>query len=118
MDESQAVLALPIQVLDVATTSELHPAHIEDGDFTFLTNNALVLIQISRDPRATVRTIAQRVGITERGTHKILRQLIGGGYVVRRRIGARNHYIVNPHRTLYHANLGHLDVTRLLEALI
>ena len=41
----------------------------------FLTNHALVLIEIWREPDLTVKAISERVGITERATPRILRGL-------------------------------------------
>jgi DNA-binding MarR family transcriptional regulator len=61
----------------------------------FLTNHALVLIFVVRHPGATVREIATGVGITERATLEILRQLGGDRIVERTREGRRNTYAVN-----------------------
>lgn len=61
----------------------------------FLTNHALVLIYVVRHPGATVREISSGVGVTERATLEILRQLGDEGIVERRREGRRNTYSVN-----------------------
>lgn len=61
----------------------------------FLTNHAHVLIQIARDPRSTVREIAQSAGITERATHSVLTDLREEGIVVAKRNGRRNVYSIN-----------------------
>lgn len=61
----------------------------------FLTNHALILIYVVRHPGATVREISSGVGVTERATLEILRQLDDEGIVDRQRDGRRNTYTVN-----------------------
>ncbi|MDE3133421.1 MAG: MarR family transcriptional regulator [Acidobacteriota bacterium] len=62
--------------------------------WSFLTNHARVLLCITEDPTVRQREIADRVGVTERAAHRILNDLVAGGYVSRQRIGRRNHYTV------------------------
>ena len=61
----------------------------------FLTNHARVLIQIARDPRSTVREIANAAGITERATHSVLSDLREGGIVHATRDGRNNVYSID-----------------------
>ena len=61
----------------------------------FLTNHAHVLIQIARDPHATVREIANAAGITERATHSVLSDLREGGIVHATRDGRNNVYSID-----------------------
>lgn len=61
----------------------------------FLTNHALVMIFIIRHPDSTVREISVGVGVTERATLALLRQLEEEGIVRRQREGRRNTYSVN-----------------------
>src|SRR3989304_5836453 len=61
----------------------------------FLTNHALVLIFVVRHTGATVREISAGVGVTERATLDILRQLSDDGIIERHREGRRNTYAVN-----------------------
>jgi DNA-binding MarR family transcriptional regulator len=61
----------------------------------FLTNHALVLIFVVKHSGATVREISSGVGVTERATLEILRQLSEDGIVERHREGRRNTYSVN-----------------------
>jgi len=68
---------------------------------SFLTNEALVLLCIAEDRDARVRTIAKRIGLTERGTHAILGDLVRRGFVLRTRVGRRNRY-----RLVHSAPLG------------
>jgi DNA-binding Lrp family transcriptional regulator len=69
----------------------------EAPTWSFLTNHARVLLCIAQDPTVRLREIGERVGITERATHRIVDELVDAGYISRSRIGRRNHYAV--HRT-------------------
>jgi hypothetical protein len=63
----------------------------------FLTNHALVLLCIARDPGARLRDIAASVGITERSAFGIVSDLAVAGYVVKEKGGRRNRYRVEAH---------------------
>ena len=65
-------------------------------EWTFLTNHGLVLAVIFQRSHSTVREIGDAVGITERATHKIVRDLEREGYITKSKDGRRNHYTVNP----------------------
>lgn len=62
--------------------------------WTFLSNHGHVLVALAADPRARMRDVAVRVGITERAVQMIVRDLEEAGYVVRQRVGRRNRYTV------------------------
>jgi DNA-binding IscR family transcriptional regulator len=61
----------------------------------FLSNHAHVLIQIARNPRSTVREIAQSTGITERATISLLHDLRRAGIACAERDGRQNTYWVD-----------------------
>jgi hypothetical protein len=63
----------------------------------FLTNHALVLLCIARDPGARLRDIAVAVGITERSAFGIVSDLAAAGYLVKEKGGRRNRYLVEAH---------------------
>ena len=65
--------------------------------WTFLTNQAQVLVCIARDPGIRLRDIGERVGITERAAHRIVVELADAGYITRERNGRRNRYTINAH---------------------
>ncbi len=65
------------------------------SSWSFLTNYALTLVYVALHPESTVRTIAHDVGITERATLAILRDLDDEGIVDRVRNGRRNTYSLN-----------------------
>jgi DNA-binding transcriptional ArsR family regulator len=71
----------------------------------FLTNHAYVVLAIAARPNLTVRQIAERVGITERATYAVLRDLEDAGYVTRRRSGTRLTIVPHLDRPLQHPML-------------
>jgi DNA-binding MarR family transcriptional regulator len=66
--------------------------------WSFLTNHPVVLIYITQHPESTVRAIAVDVGLTERATLAILRDLDDERLVERHRQGRRNTYVVRYER--------------------
>jgi hypothetical protein len=54
--------------------------------WTFLTNHAQVLLCLAETPDIRLRDVAERVGITERATQRILADLTEAGYVKTERI--------------------------------
>jgi DNA-binding MarR family transcriptional regulator len=78
--------------------SEAEPAR--RPTWSFLTNHPVVLIFVTQHPESTVRVISQGVGLTERATLAILRDLDDEGLVERHRSGRRNTYAVNYGRLL------------------
>jgi DNA-binding Lrp family transcriptional regulator len=85
--------------------------------WTLITNHGMVLTYLARHSRSTAREVAQAVGITERTTHRIIADLVGEGYISRRREGRRNIYRVNPRLPLRHPTHGDEVVGDLLIAL-
>lgn len=65
------------------------------GTWGFFTNHALLLLSVALDSTATVREIAQSVGITERAVVAILNQLEDEGIIIRERQGRRNSYEID-----------------------
>jgi DNA-binding IscR family transcriptional regulator len=61
----------------------------------FLTKHTHILIQIARNPRSTVREIAQATGITERATISLLHDLRRAGIACVVRDGRQNIYWVD-----------------------
>lgn len=85
--------------------------------WTFLTNHAQVLLCLADTPDIRLRDVAERVGITERATQRILADLVETGYVKAERNGRRNRYTVDREHAMRHsAQLGY-EIGALLEAL-
>jgi predicted transcriptional regulator len=70
--------------------------------WTFLTNHGHVLVCIAHDSDVRISEIADLVGIGERAAHRIVCDLVRGGYVVRKKDGRRNTYAVNYDQSLRH----------------
>lgn len=68
--------------------------------FRFLTNHALVLSHIARQPRITARELSDIIGISERATHNIIGDLLDEEYITKKREGRRNRYMFNPDRSI------------------
>ena len=86
--------------------------------WTFLTNHALVLLTIARDPQITMRNVAAGVGITERATQKIVADLEAAGYLTKTRNGRRNSYVVATGRPFRHPLTAGHDLDELLAVLV
>jgi DNA-binding MarR family transcriptional regulator len=90
---------------------------LEPKTWTFLTNHAQVLLALAGTPDIRLRDVAERVGITERATQRILAELVEAGYVKRTRVGRRNMYTVDREHAMRHrAQVGY-EIGALLEAL-
>ena len=89
----------------------------EPKTWTFLTNHAQVLLCLVETPDIRLRDVAERVGITERATQRILAELVEAGYVTTERVGRRNRYTVDRRHAMRHsAQLGY-EIGALLQAL-
>jgi DNA-binding MarR family transcriptional regulator len=86
--------------------------------WTFVTNHAAVLRCLASEPQIRMRDIADRVGITERASQRIVADLVEEGYVTRRRVGRRNVYEVQPARLMRHRLARHREVGAFLELML
>lgn len=75
---------------------------VQSSGWTFLSNHGHVLVCVAADADVRLRDVAEQVGITERAAQQIVRDLEQAGYVVKERVGRRNHYAVVRSRTLRH----------------
>ena len=85
--------------------------------WTFLTNHAQVLLCVAETPDIRLRDVADRVGITERATQRILADLVGAGYVKAERVGRRNRYTVDRQHAMRHSAQFGYEIGALLGAL-
>ncbi len=85
----------------------------------FLSNHALVLLYLARDPGARMRDIATGVGITERAVQRIIAELVEASVLAVTKDGRRNLYRINRDAPLRHPlKNGHLvgDLLHLVES--
>ena len=61
-------------------------------NWTFLTNYGHVLLCIADDPEIRLKDVAEKVGITERSTQRIVADLVEEGYLKHAKVGRRNRY--------------------------
>lgn len=85
--------------------------------WTFLTHHAHVLLEVARNPDATIEELAAAVGVSTRSAVTILNDLEATGYVERERRGRRNHYVLHPDRPLRHPSNAAHTVGELIDAL-
>ncbi|MGH2777414.1 MAG: helix-turn-helix transcriptional regulator [Actinomycetota bacterium] len=86
--------------------------------WSFLSHNGLVMLAVARQPDLRLREIAEIVGISPRATQTIVSDLAEAGFIVRSRVGRRNHYQVRGDRALPHPAAADHDVSELVGALI
>lgn len=87
------------------------------ADWTFLSNHARVLEMLAQQPDIRIREVAQQVEITERTAHRIVSELIAGGYVKANKSGRRNSYAINKSAPLRHRLDGEHTVGELIDVL-
>ena len=87
------------------------------AEWTFLTNHALIMLCIARDPGIRLRDLADQVGVTERAAQRIVTELVESGYLDRLREGRRNSYHIRTERPLRHPVEDGHQVGDILEAL-
>jgi hypothetical protein len=92
-------------------------AQNDGGSWTLLTGHGHVLVAIAREPKARLRDISARVGLTERTVQIIIADLVAAGYLVRHRAGRRNHYTVNADSPFRHPDQNGHRIGPLLDML-
>jgi DNA-binding transcriptional ArsR family regulator len=86
-------------------------------EWTFVTNYALVLSFLAKQPRITARELATAIGITERTVRKIIADLDAAGYISKKKQGRRIRYRINPDLSLRHDTHQEIAVGDFLKAL-
>lgn len=88
------------------------------NNWSFFSNYTHVLVCLAENPQARLRDVAERVGITERTTFRLIGELEEAGILARVKEGRRNHYLINTDAHLRHAIEQHCTVGELLEAIL
>jgi DNA-binding MarR family transcriptional regulator len=84
----------------------------------FVTSHTQVLLCIARNPEIRIRDVADLVGITERAAQRIIADLVEAGYVERKRVGRRNHYLVKTDLRMRHPLQQTHEIGELLDLLL
>ena len=85
--------------------------------WTLITNHGACLIYVAEHPNATIREIADAIGVTERAAARILRELRDAEYLIAHRVGRRNGYELNASLPMRHPVSGAKQVQDLLRGL-
>jgi uncharacterized membrane protein len=86
--------------------------------WTFLSNHTHVLVALAAAPDLTLRDLALRVGITERGVIRIVEELEQAGVLSREREGRRNRYLLNLDASLRHPLERHCRIGELIDLIL
>ena len=86
-------------------------------NWTFLTNHALVLSLIARNPSITALELASAIGITERAVRRVIAELHDGGYIRKKKAGRGIRYGISPDLQLRHETHQDVALGDFLEAL-
>jgi len=89
-------------------------AYNETENWTFFSNNAHVLVCLTRAPQPTTREIAIQVGITERAVQRIVKKMVEAGVLNVEREGRRNRYELNLDQRLRHPLESHKTIGEFL----
>ena len=85
------------------------------GSWTFLSNHTHVLVCLTAEGDRTLRDVAAKVGLTERGVQRIVAELEQAGVLTRDRDGRRNLYRINGKTPLRHPLEAHCQIGALLQ---
>jgi hypothetical protein len=85
--------------------------------WAFVSKHGYALLCIASNPNSRLLDIAASVGITERGAHTLVSQLIEGGYLEKTKHGSRNSYEVLRDAPMRHPLVRHQTIGQLLDAL-
>ena len=86
--------------------------------WNFMSSHAHTLICLAENPRARVRDVAERVGITERAAMRIIKRLEEAGVVTRQKEGRRNRYAIHGQKLLSHPLEAHFRVGVMLSQVL
>ena len=92
-------------------------ALVKDDHDDHVSKHGYALLCIARDPNSRLLDIAASVGITERGAHTLVSQLVEGGYLKKTKHGTRNRYEVQRDAPMLHPLVRHQTLGQLLDAL-
>lgn len=95
----------------------VHPGPSRRPSWTLLSNHGHVLLVVARGGDVRVSDIAALVGITERATLMILKDLEEAGFITRRKQGRRTHYTIDEHQHFRHPTLSAHEIGELLAVL-
>jgi len=87
------------------------------SEWTFLTNHAVVLSFLAKNPRITARELSMTIGITERAVRRVIADLYDTGYISKKKEGRGVRYRINPDLPLRHGTYRETAIGDFLESL-
>jgi DNA-binding IclR family transcriptional regulator len=87
-------------------------------EWTFFTNHTHVLVCLATNPGASLRQVAQAIGITERAVQRIVSDLEQAGVLSRTREGRSNRYTLHLDQPLRHPLERHRRIGEVLAPLV
>lgn len=87
------------------------------AEWTFLTNHAVVLSLIAKNPDITALELSTIIGITERSVRRIIADLSAESYISKKRVGRGVRYCIRPGLALRREAHREIAIGDLLEAL-
>ena len=87
-------------------------------EWNFFSNYAHVLVCLAENSDARLRDVAERVGITERKTLRLVTQLEEAGILTRMKVGRRNSYVIDLTTRLRHPIEAHCTVGDFLATIL
>ena len=87
------------------------------SQWNIFSNYGHVLFFLAREPKARLRDIAEKVGITERAVQTIVHDLEQSGYLAIQKRGRRNQYKVNRRKHLRHPLESKLKIGQIVKLL-
>ena len=89
-----------------------------NAEWNFFSNYAHVLVCLAENSDARLRDVAERVGITERTTLRLVTHLEEAGILTRLKVGRRNSYVIDSDKRLRHPIESHRTVGDLLATIL
>lgn len=86
--------------------------------WTFLTNHAVVLLEIAEHPTITIRSVAATLGLAERSVAAMIRDLREAGYLEMHKSGRNNVYRIRDELPFRRPAQGDHRVGELLDVLL
>jgi hypothetical protein len=86
-------------------------------DWTLMASHGVVLFFIAANPDATMREMADSLGITERRIARIVKDLADASMISIERTGRRNAYSVNQDARFRHPTLSHIPLGQFVQAI-
>jgi DNA-binding MarR family transcriptional regulator len=84
------------------------------GHWTLLTSHGFVLVYLASQPNATVREVADSLGLSERRVATVIHDLEQAGIVRATRHGRRKRYELDPEAHFRHPSLQHANLREVL----